>query len=40
MDVIQAKSEKLLGLLANLNGEAKDLVARTEEIHAVTETVL
>lgn len=39
MDAIQAKSEKLLGLLGNLNGEAQDLVARTEEIHAVTETV-
>ena len=39
MDVIQEKSEKLLGLLGNLNGEAQDLVARAEEIHAVTETV-
>lgn len=39
MDMIQAKSEKLLGLLNNLNGEAQDLVARAEEIHAVTETV-
>ena len=39
MDAIQAKSEKLLGLLGNLNGEAQELVARTEEIHAVTETV-
>lgn len=39
MDVIQEKSEKLLGLLGNLNGEAQDLVARAQEIHAVTETV-
>lgn len=39
MDMIQTKSEKLLGLLNNLNGEAQDLVARAEEIHAVTETV-
>ena len=39
MDAIQAKSEKLLGLLGNLNGEAQELVARTQEIHAVTETV-